>query len=45
MRSRLQLSPIALMLIALQVQFYDDDAKQSPKFTATMEWARKLGNQ
>lgn len=25
------------------LQFADDDAAQSPKYTATMEWARKLG--
>jgi len=25
------------------LQFYDDDPTQSPKFTATMGWARKLG--
>jgi hypothetical protein len=25
------------------LQFADDDAAKSPKFTATMEWAKKLG--
>ncbi len=25
------------------LQYADDDPKQSPKFTATMEWAKKLG--
>ena len=27
------------------LQFADDDARQSPKFTATMEWARQVGQQ
>jgi len=25
------------------LQYYDDDPEESPKFTATMNWARKLG--
>jgi hypothetical protein len=27
----------------LQFEFGDDDPKQSPKFMATMRWAKKLG--